>query len=131
MTKVAMRWGVFAALLGGSHALAADVAAQTSPTAAPTPTSAASARCAALGPGAFPVANSQTCIRIGGYISAVGGFGPGPRGFVASPNPFAGAPPNDVGVGLGASADVTTDTDYGTILMHVDVSRLRPPPPPD
>ena len=83
------------------------------------------ARCAALGPGAFAVSGSQTCVRVSGYVAAVAGFGSGPGRLVDHSNPFGDAPAKGVGMRVGARLDVTSDTDYGPMSLSIGIGRDR------
>ena len=85
----------------------------------------APSRCAALGPGAFAVSGSLTCVRVSGYVAAVAGFGAGPGQLLDRSNPFGDAPAKGLGMRMGARLDVTSDTDYGSMSLSVGVGRDR------
>jgi hypothetical protein len=111
-------------------AIAPGSAQNVAPRPMATPAPAPPSRCAWLGPNAFAVANSQTCIRISGFVAAVAGFGPRPRHLVDASDPFADLPATGLGARLGASVDVVTDTEYGPLLLHADVGERHPAPFP-
>ncbi len=95
------------------------------PAPSPSPVAKAPARCAALGPGAFAVAGSSTCIRVSGYVSAVAGFGPGPKQLVDGSNPFGDAFANGIGTRLGGRIEVRSDTELGEMRLVVGTGRER------
>ena len=82
-------------------------------------------RCAALGPGAFPVAGSQTCVRVSGYVAAVAGFGSGPAQVFDRTNPFADTPAKGLGARIGAQLDVESDTELGPMSLSIGVGQDR------
>lgn len=82
-------------------------------------------RCAALGPGAFAVSGSLTCVRVSGYVAAVAGFGTGSGQLLDRSNPFGDAPAKGLGMRMGARLDVTSDTDYGPMSLSIGVGRDR------
>ncbi len=114
-----------AAVWACAPALAEGKAPPPAPSPSPSAIAKAPSRCAALGPGAFALAGSQTCIRVSGYVSAVAGFGPGPKQIVDGSNPFGDAFANGVGARLGGRIEVRTDTDLGEVRLVVGTGRER------
>jgi len=82
-------------------------------------------RCAALGPGAFAVQGSLTCVRVSGYVAAVAGFGSGPAQVFDRSNPFADTPAKGLGARLGARLDVESATDLGPMSLSIGVGKDR------
>ena len=111
-------------MLGAAFGLASSAAPASAQ--GKTDRAQAPSRCAALGPGAFEVAGSRTCVRVSGYVAAVAGFGPGPAQAFDRSNPFRDAHGNGVGARMGGRLDVTAETELGPMSLSVGVGRALP-----
>lgn len=102
------------AIAGAGFAHSADIGLAKTP--APIQ---ADTRCAALGEHYFPVANSNACIKISGYVS--GGIDFAPKGRLTNdrdlfPNTGSGGFAD-----LGVAGDVRFDTGYGPAQISIGV----------
>jgi len=112
------RWGLGLAF---ALVLSQGVFAGDLPPSAQAAKTRASAHCAALGEGFFPLAGSHACVRISGRISAGAGFGTGlARGGPASLD-FDPSPANGLGGQAAAAGDLRFDTPNGPARIYLDV----------
>jgi hypothetical protein len=87
----------------------------------PKPPTGDGLRCSALGEGFFPVAGSNACIRISGYVAAGADFGGGLHSATHSAAPFESGATSTLRTGTGVAADARFDTPMGPGRIYVQV----------
>jgi Porin subfamily len=100
------------ALSGG--ALAGDVGP-------PKPPAGDDLHCSALGEGFFPVAGSNACIRISGYVAAGADLGGALHPVARGAAPFEPSSTPTLRTGAGVAADARFDTPMGPGRIYVQV----------
>jgi hypothetical protein len=105
---------ILASIALSGAALAGDVAALKPPTGDDL-------RCSALGEGFFPVAGSNACIRISGYVAAGADIGGGLHPVAHNAAPFEPAATSTLRTATGVAADARFDTPMGPGRIYVQV----------